>query len=848
MAEPDGAGVDPRRELNSPHERPEVRVDPVAPTSIAADRALPTVPLRDDHTSQVPGSHISDAETVIYASRSTEGDLRGRRIGNYKIEDRIGGGGMGVVYLARQDSPRRRVAVKLMRQGITSRNSRARFTLEAELLARLLHPAVAQVYEAGMHLPPDATGSEQEIPFFAMEYVSNAKSLTAYAAANHLSIRDRVKLFVEVCRGVEHGHQRGVIHRDLKPANILVNDAGQPKIIDYGVALCIDPAATSTRHTETGQIIGTIQYMSPEQLSGGGRKLDPRSDVYSLGVVLYELVCRRLPYDVDGRSFVEATRAILEHPPVSPREHIGSIDQDLETIILRALDKDRVTRFQSVAELIDQCEKYLRGEELDISPVSRLTKTWRRSVDVATRRVGGTIVVIVLLVAIVAGSYLAELLHRHTSVNEYILHATLSHASPYAGGVPLKDVRLITVDPSTDFGRASQGAAIGPEPPSFEKLYTVRPLFGRLLERLAALPRRPSVVTFDVMFASPRPGFDEPLAAGIRAMTAFDRSRVPPLVDVVCAISQHALDEQGLPAVAPSLLDAGVRYGSAALHVGADGVSWVHPKSLLIVKNPQAFPIPGLALQTFLSSLYPGSRFVLEIPDNSLSVVASAHEPGASGAAGPGRRKGVQTIPYITDGAVSEQDIAYGIDPGARVPEYEVRMPTPEHLLERSTDLADALAMTDDQLTTAFAGKAVIVGTRGNPNDTFELVDGRMSPGVEIHAVAVASLQLGLSITESVISGSMSRNLQTLLWSGLGAVAGVAIGAISCRSLARRWALILVATACALGGTWLAMRYADTFFYPVLLIIISLVMAAELAAALYRARLVRLEQQPWRYA
>lgn len=753
---------------------------------------------------------------------------------------------MGVVYLAQQDNPRRQVAIKLMRQGITSRASRSRFHQEAELLARLAHPSVAQVYEAGMHLPPDATVPDQAIPFFAMEYVRGAKPLTVFAAANHLSIRDRVKLFIEVCRGVEHGHAQGVIHRDLKPANILVGDAGQPKIIDYGVAVCTDPQRNAPRHTETGQIVGTVQYMSPEQFASSGGRLDQRSDVYSLGVVLYELVCRRLPYDVEGRSFIDATRAILNQPPVPPRQHVATIDKDLETIILRALEKSRQARVQSVSELIAHCEKYLRGEPGDLSPVSWPTRAWTRIVDASARRFEWAVVAIVALVTILAGHQLDRLLRTHTNLNEFVLHAALTHAGRYAGGVPFGDVRLVSITPGTDF--SSVEGEMGPEPPDFNRLYTVRPVYGLLLSRFAALPRRPSVVVLDIRFAADRPGFDDPLARGIRELGRLDTSKLPPRVDVICALASMQLNDRGAPAVASSLLDAGIRFGGPSILIGADGVSWVHPKVPLAIKNPHSLPIPGIALRAYISARNPGCEIVIEKTPDRSALSVSAHEPGVSPAAGVGRRRGIESIAYISTGAVDAGAREFGIDPEAVVPVYEVWLPSEDHIRSRDADLVEVLSWSDQRLMEEYAGKTVIIGVRGIPGEMFTLAGGRSAAGMEIHAAAIASLEVGHNITQGEwFTLPMKAGGVAVVWSAVGAVLGVAIGTLCARSLASRWVLILASLGCLLFGAWASMRFTDTFFNPVPAAI-AVVLAAELAAFLYRARMDRREFQPWRFA
>jgi eukaryotic-like serine/threonine-protein kinase len=209
-----------------------------------------------------------------------------QRVGPYRILRKIGEGGMGVVYEAQQEAPvRRTVALKLIKWGMHTREVLARFDSERQALALMNHPNIARVYDAG--------ATTEGRPYFAMEYVQGIP-ITEYCDTHRLAIRERLTLFVDVCEGVQHAHQKGIIHRDIKPSNILVstqNDERIPKIIDFGVAKAISQRLTEhAAYTELGQVIGTPEYMSPEQAEMTNLDIDTRTDVYALGVVLYELL------------------------------------------------------------------------------------------------------------------------------------------------------------------------------------------------------------------------------------------------------------------------------------------------------------------------------------------------------------------------------------------------------------------------------------------------------------------------------------------------------------------------------------------------------------------------------
>lgn len=287
-------------------------------------------------------------------------------IGPYKVKQIIGSGGMGTVVLAQQDNPRRDVAIKIMNPGVVSRKALHRFEFEAQTLGRLQHPAIAQVYEAGTF--DEGSGGR---PYFAMEYVADARELVDYVTDQELDIKARLKLFRAICAGVEYGHQRGVIHRDLKPGNILVDTEGHPKIIDFGVARSTESDSVSaTLATEAGQLIGTLQYMSPEQVDLDPAGLDTRSDVYALGVILYQLLVARLPYDLGSISLAKAAEFIRTAQPARLSEINSVFKGDLETICFKALEKERERRYQSVGDLSEDLRRYLADEPIMARPPS----------------------------------------------------------------------------------------------------------------------------------------------------------------------------------------------------------------------------------------------------------------------------------------------------------------------------------------------------------------------------------------------------------------------------------------------------------------------------------------------
>lgn len=299
--------------------------------------------------------------------------LLGMDLGGVKIIRLIGEGGMGRVYEARQDKPARTVAVKIIRAGITSEKTMKRFEREAEFLGRLQHPGIAQIFIVGTY-----SSDLGDVPFYVLEHVANAKPITNYAHDNGLSLTDRLRLFKQVCEAVSHGHDRSIVHRDLKPGNILVDAEGNPKVIDFGVARSTDSDLTlEAMKTDTGQMIGTVQYMAPEQFGPNPDDLNSRTDVYALGVVLYELLSGVPPYSVSKRALHEASRVVCEQIPTPLRSLDKSIPRDVSAICERCLQKTPRHRYHSAGELAADLSRFLTGQPVRARP-SGLAATTRR--------------------------------------------------------------------------------------------------------------------------------------------------------------------------------------------------------------------------------------------------------------------------------------------------------------------------------------------------------------------------------------------------------------------------------------------------------------------------------------
>jgi serine/threonine protein kinase len=330
--------------------------------------------------------------------------------GRYKLLEEIGEGGMGAVWVAEQTEPvRRKVAVKLIKPGMDSKSVLARFEAERQALAVMDHPNIAKVLDGGIAGEPGALATGGGRPFFVMEYVKGVP-ITEYCDATRLGVLERLQLFVQVCQAVQHAHQKGIIHRDLKPSNILVapyDDRPVPKVIDFGLAKAMHISLTDlTVHTKHDAVLGTPRYMSPEQAQLNNLDVDTRTDVYSLGVLLYELLTGTTPLEkrrLQEAAWDEIRRLIREEEPPRPSTRLSSTDTlpslaacrrtepatltklvrgELDWIVMKALEKERGRRYESASAFALDVQHFLAGEAVSAVPPSagyRLRKFVRRN-------------------------------------------------------------------------------------------------------------------------------------------------------------------------------------------------------------------------------------------------------------------------------------------------------------------------------------------------------------------------------------------------------------------------------------------------------------------------------------
>ncbi len=743
------------------------------------------------------------------------------RIGRYVIEAEIGSGGMGRVYAASDSQLDRAVAVKVVRAGMNTPASIDRFLAESRMLARIEDPGIARVYDCGI---------DAGMPYFVMERVVGAVSLTTYAESAVLSLSDRLRLFMRVCDAVHAAHRRGIVHRDLKPSNILVSltdpsHAAQPKVIDFGVAEEVR-AGEESRH---GGVAGTLEYMSPEQCIGG--PVDARSDVYSLGVVLFQLLSGKLPYAVPGNGLTaESIRVIRTHEPAPLSLYGPEFRGDLDAIVQRALEKKPEERYQSASQLRRDIRRYLEGQPVEARSRNRVYVAVRRAASGWRKHTSFAMAILALAAYGLSRMVGVPLVYEYTPLDRtYAAMLTLVPAAARLSEV-MEHTMIVTLPDSDDVPeavfRAGLGELVGPPPAaddparqdgtaSAANLYAVtvrRHMMARLIERL--IDARPSVIALDLMFIDAPPR-DDP-AQRMSAMRADATRALAAAADRMRTVAGRAVIG-GLPGWADgkdaaALMSPGIE---KSLFWGGLTASFPPRQAVvdLFVDRVGQPPIPSLALEAFARrdgnarsrpSIVPGPRRITlhypDVTDGPTGLIRSTRTADTIG------------VSRCDEPVWDDEAEALGLRPDDRMGRYVSELPGESFFTPATMSIVDVLGMPDADLTDRFKGKAVIVARLDA--DMHETDDGRVVPGCWAHAAAIESLLT----SKGLIAPTRAESEGLILMGGL---LGLWVGGSGRRAgLALRW---IGVTVLLVGGSLAAYHFAGYQFNPMVPIVSALV-------------------------
>ncbi len=717
-------------------------------------------------------------------------------IQGYQILREIHRGGQGVVYQALQKSTQRKVAIKVLHEGpFAAPRSRARFEREVQILGALNHPNIVNIHDSGR--------TAGDALYYVMDYV-RGQSLREFVRERKLPLAAALELFATVCEAVQHAHVRGIIHRDLKPANILVDSDGRPIVVDFGYGKLL--AGTADALSLTQDVMGTLAYMSPEQTRGNPDQIDARSDVYSLGVILYELLTGTFPYPVTG-NLRDVLENIVHTAPVRPSTVRHQLRADLETIVLKCLNKQPERRYQSAGELAHDLRRYLAGEPIEAKRDSLLYVLGTRARRQARFHPIVAHLLVIAVTTLLVQSLAAPLVDKWTPLNErYEQWLTVLFTPRMAAG--FERVRVIAIRDGLDVEALARREGV--EGVSASDRTSQRRLHGKLMQQLARSGAR--AVVWDVMFRTSR-DFDADFVAGVRALRASG-------ADVVVAAPNWRRDAQNLPELSTIILPE-VRWGAAVKDVNL----WQFP---LVLRRSGQEPMLALALEALAAARQPGTKAAVEWDGASASIRLLYWTPNPLSPADPrvrnlvgnperlelsGRHVSTQSNPEA--GVLLGDDIAYWVPV----------MPPDGALTAATTDYEAVFAADDQQLRDWFAGKIIVIGWL-EPRERVPCPGRDSVFGCYCHAAIIEQL-------ETAIGNRLPRVSPLGIYafmSALGTAAGLAAPIRRSRRL-RLVAIVVVSIAL----TSLGLAYARGYLFNPIVAVPAVLLASELSAAVRRA-------------
>lgn len=751
------------------------------------------------------------------ASWSGGAEFQPLHIRGYRLLSELHRGGQGIVYQAIQESTHRKVAIKVpLEAPAPSSASQKRFAREVELVAQLQHPNIVSIFDSGV--------TSDGRRYFVMDYIRGLR-LREHVQRNHLTLEAALALFCNVCRAVHHAHQRGIVHRDLKPGNVVVTNDGVVKVLDFGLAKSLTPDALTAVST-SGEFVGTLAYTSPEQVRGQSRDVDQRSDVYSLGVMLYELLTGRLPVTASGE-LATTVEQICRGEPVPPGEAwspesgivrecdsvaqrtLNPFDADLETIVLKPLAKEPSRRYATAEELAADLERYLAGEPIAARRDSIGYVLMTRLRTLSQRHRWTAYAVCLLVAAAIANFIGVPIFYRQTGASAW-WERTLTRWAPWsARSIDFDEIRIIALTDQTDIAALAAQENL---PDLDDKTpRSLRRLHGRLMARLAAAKCR--VVVWDIAFPSESP-FDEDFVAGAGQLT---RSGTP----VVVGVKTWWLDADRDIALSPRIA-AQVIPGCNAAGLGS-GAPW---RLQLCARRGLLDPLPSLALAAFAAQRQPGARVEYKLNAAERAIELFYQPAGSS-------RRSLETDHVAFSSLLTKDDrsgaydpVQFGLKPTDTLALQIVDVAPTEAFEAITHEYADVLGAAEAQLRAWFQSRLVFVADLRSGVDRHAHPDGRELPGCYSHVSGVAAMLAAAPLR----ADTWKRHLEILAGAAL---LGVLLGSRLATRRGLRWLAVGFAGLLMAAGSAAAFALRGYVVNP-FPAMVALVCATEFAAALAR--------------